>query len=137
MHAQSASQRLTKIPASPVAIAVDNADFIIAEAVNAIFVEQEKRIINKKLPHATTLEVENISARPSLVGEKERVPILRRSIFGSVLPIKEPQTFSSETAACMVEDKVKNNGKPISVAEIDKRLKLIHLAAEMLLFKRR
>src|SRR5438094_2933073 len=71
MHAQSASQRLTKIPASPVAIAVDNADFIIAEAVNAILVEQKERVIDKKLSHAITLEIKNISSRPGLVGEVE------------------------------------------------------------------
>src|SRR5712691_3352213 len=81
MHAQGASQRLTKIPTSPITIAVDNAYLVIAEAVNAIFIEQEERVINKKLPHPITLEVENISARPSLVGEKERVPIFWRCIF--------------------------------------------------------
>src|SRR5436305_10517256 len=59
------------------------------------------------------------------------------SISRSILPIKKPQTFSSEPAPCMVEDKVKNNGKPISVAEIDESLKLVHITAEMLLFKRR
>src|SRR2546427_8325668 len=106
MHAECASQSLTKIPASPVAIAVDDADFIIAEAVNAIFIEQEERVINKKLSHAFTLEIENISSRPGFVGEKERVPVLWRSIFRTNLTIKEPQTFSSETAAGMVEDKV-------------------------------
>ena len=106
MRAQCARQSLAKIPASSVAVAVDDADFIIAEAVNAIFIEQEECVINKKLPHPITLEIENIPARPSFVGEKERVPVLGRSIFRTNLTIKEPQTFSSETAACMVEDKV-------------------------------
>ena len=67
MRAERASQGLTKIPTSPVAIAVDDADFVIAEAVNAIFIEQEKCVINKKLSHPVTLEIENISARPTFV----------------------------------------------------------------------
>src|SRR5436190_21921643 len=72
VRAECASQCLTKIPASPVAIAIDNSDFIIAEAVNAILIEQEESVINKKLPHTITLEIENIYSRPSLVGEEER-----------------------------------------------------------------
>src|SRR5437762_11223568 len=103
--AECASQCLAKIPTSPVAIAVDNTDFNIAEAVNAIFTEQEESVTNKKLPHAITLEIENISSRPGLVGEEERVPIFRRCIFESVLPIEKPQTLSSKTATCVVEDK--------------------------------
>src|SRR6266478_464136 len=106
VRAQCASQRLTKIPTSSVAVAVDDAYFVIAKAVNAILIEKEKRVINKKLPHAFTLEIENIPARPGLVGEKKRVPVLRRSNFRSLLPVKKPQTFSSKAAPCMVEDKV-------------------------------
>ena len=83
MRAECASQGLAKIPTSPVAIAIDNADSIIAEAVNAIFIEQEESVINKKLPNTITLEIENISSRPSLVGEEERVPVFRRSIAWS------------------------------------------------------
>ena len=71
MRAQCARQSLAKIPASSVAVAVDDADFIIAEAVNAIFIEQEERVINKELSHAVTLEIKNISSRPSLVGKEE------------------------------------------------------------------
>src|SRR6266576_4461996 len=106
VRAECASQRQTKIPAFPVAVVVDDAYFVIAEAVSAILIEKEKRVINKKLPHAFTLEIENIPARPGLVGEKERVPVLRRSIFRSLLPVKKPQTFSSKAAPCMVEHKV-------------------------------
>src|SRR5713101_4485256 len=106
MRAECASQCLTKIPAFPIAVAVDNAHFVIAEAVNAIFIEQEERVINKKLSHAVTLEIENIPARPGFVGEEEGVPVLRRRILRSILPIKKPQTFSSKAATCMVEDKV-------------------------------
>ena len=76
-------------------------------------------------------------AVPIRDGDKvDIVDASNRKILKS-LPIKEPQTFSSEAATCMVEDKVQNNGEPISMAEIDERLKLIHLAAEMLLFIRR
>src|SRR5437867_8960169 len=71
MRAEGASQSLAKIPASSIAIVVDNADFVIAEAVNAIFIEQEECIVNKELPHAITLEIENISTCPGFVGEKE------------------------------------------------------------------
>src|SRR5204863_426941 len=106
VRAECASQCLAKIPTSAVAVAIDNADFIIAKAVNAIFIEQEESVINKKLPHAITLKIENISSRPGLVGEEERVPIFRRCIFESVLPIEKPQTLSSKTATCVVEDKV-------------------------------
>ena len=106
MRAKRASERLTKIPASAVAIAVDHTDFVIAEAVNAILVEKEKRVINEKLPDPIILEIKNISARPTFVGEEERVPVLRWSIFRSILAIKKPQAFSSEPAPGMVEDKV-------------------------------
>ena len=37
----------------------------------------------------------------------------------------------------MVKDKVQDNGEAVSMAQIDERLKLIHLAAEMLLFEGR
>ncbi len=67
VRAERASQRLTKIPASPVAVVVDDAYFVIAKAVNAILIEQEKRVVNQKLSHAVTLEIENISARPTFV----------------------------------------------------------------------
>ena len=106
VRAQCASQRLTKIPASPVAVVVDDAYFVIAKAVNAILIEKEKRVINKKLPHSLTLEIENIPACPGFVREKERVPVFWRTIFRSLLPVKEPQTFGSKAASCMVEHKV-------------------------------
>src|SRR5260370_26451354 len=71
MRAECAGQCLAKIPASPVAIAVDDAYFVITEAVNAIFIAQEERVINKKLPYTITLEIANISARPRLLVETE------------------------------------------------------------------
>ena len=127
MRADCGGEVLAEAPAVRRAVVVDDADLVVAEAVDAILVEQELRVLNEEVAHFRFAEVEHEAARVSFVGEVERVAVAR----AGRLPIEEVQALVAEITARMVVDEIENDGEPVKVRQIDERLQLVHLAPEV------
>ena len=128
MRAQGRGEILAEAPSVRRAVVVDHADLVVTEAVDAVLVEKELRVLNEEVAHLGFPEVEHQPARVSLVGEVQRiaVPGVGR------LPIEEVQAFVAEVAAGVVVDEIEHDGEPMKVRQIDERLQLVHLAAQIL-----
>ena len=101
MRVQGRVEILAETPAVGRAVVVDDAHLIVAEAIDAVLVEKELRVLDEEVAHLRFAEVEHQSAGMSLVGEVQRIAVsaVRR------LPIEEVQAFVAEVAAALAQAK--------------------------------
>ena len=127
MRAQRRGEVLAEAPAVRRAVVIDDADLVVAEAVDAVLVEKELRVLDEEVAHLRFAEVEHQPARMSFVGEVQRVDVPA----AGRLPIEEVQALVAEISSGVVVDQIENDGEPVKVRQIDERLQLVHLAAQV------
>ena len=114
-------QGVCEIPAEIVAAeTVDHADLVVAEPVDAVFLEVEARVVDEELAYRRLPVGEDHSARPPVVREVQAA----QRIAG-LLPVEEPQAAIAEVSARVVVHDVEDHGEPVHVAQIDQALQLI------------
>ena len=127
MVAQRRGQVLAKTPAVRRAVVVDHAHLIVAEPIDAIFIEEESGVLDEKVAHFRFAEIKDQPAGVSAVGEVERIPVPARGR----LPIEEVNALVAEIAARMVVNHVQQDSESVQMAEIDQGLQLVHLSAQI------
>ena len=128
MVAQRGGEILAKAPAVGRAIMINDAHLIVAEAVEPIFLEEELGIVDEEIAHFGLAEVEHQPTGMAFVGKIEGVAITTRGR----LPVEEEEALVAEIAARVVVHHIQEHREAIHVAEVDQRLALIHLAAQVL-----
>src|SRR3954447_21499388 len=105
------------------AVVVDDADLIVAEAVDPVLVEVELRILDQEVADLGLAEVEDLAA--GMISSVEVERILRLAL-GRGLAVEEEQALIAELSARVVVDDVEEDRQAVDVAEIDERLELVH-----------
>src|SRR5688572_32964916 len=111
MGAQRRGEVLAEAPTMWCAVVIDNADLVVPEAVDAVFVEKERRVANEKVAHLRFSEVEHQSARMTLVAEVQRIAVSAVCR----LAIEEIQALVAEVASGMVVNEIEHDGQPVKV----------------------
>ena len=75
MEADRGAEILAKAPAVWGAVMIDHAYLIVAKAVDAVFIEKKRRVLDQKVPYLRLAEVEHEPACMAFVGEIERVSV--------------------------------------------------------------
>ena len=96
--AQRAGQVLAEGPAGRRAVVVDDADLIVAKAVDAVLVEEEAGVADQEVAHLRFGEVEDQSAGMAVVAEVERAAV----VAGRGLAVEVVQALVAELATGMV-----------------------------------
>ena len=127
MLVEGGREVLAEAPTVRGAIVVDHAHLVVAEAVHAVFVQEELGILDQEVPHLRLAVVEDESAGMAAVGEVEGVSVAARG----GLAVQEVHALIAEIAARVVVDDVQDDGETVYVAQVDQRLELIHFAAQV------
>src|SRR5271166_6131071 len=108
------------------AIVLDHPHLVVADAVDAIFVQEEASIVDQELRNPLVPVCENLSAGPTLISEEQAVVQVAVG-----LAVIEPQAVIVEATAGMIVDKVEDHGDAVQMAEIDEALQLIDAGCEL------
>ena len=116
----------------PPALVVDDADLVEPQAVGVVLLEEHRGVLDQERAHLGPVEREHPSAGPLLAREVEAVAAVR--VRGEVEVV---DALAVEAAARVVVDDVDQHGEPVQVADVDERLELVDLPAELLRRQRR
>ena len=100
---------LTEAPALRRTVVVDQANLVVAEAVDTVFVEEESGVLNQEIAHLRLDEIEYEAARMAFIRKVERVPLPDCRI----LAVEEVQALVAELAARVVVDHVQKHAQSV------------------------
>jgi hypothetical protein len=107
-------------------VAVDHGHLVEPEAVDVVLVQERPGVAEQELTDVRLQELEDLAAGLPHSGEVDAVGVVR---VGGAVEVVEALVV--EIPAGVVVDHVGQHGQSVEVADVDERLELVHLAAQL------